>query len=118
MKRTRGFTLIEVLVALAIVAIALAAGTEATMALTRHAQRQSDVLLARLCAENVLVRARLARRLPGVGDSSEICEQAGHAFNVAIRVRPTPNPNFQRVDARVSDGGVPVLALSTIVGRF
>lgn len=116
--RARGFTLIEVLVALAIVAIALAAGTEATMALTRHAQRQSDVLLAQLCAENVLVRARLARRLPGVGDSSEICEQAGRQFGVTIRVRPTPNPNFQRVDARVSDGGVPVLALSTIVGRY
>ncbi|MBC7393639.1 MAG: prepilin-type N-terminal cleavage/methylation domain-containing protein, partial [Variovorax sp.] len=57
---SRGFTLIEVLVALAIVAIALAAGTQATMALTRNAQRQSDVLLAQLCVENELVKARLA----------------------------------------------------------
>ena len=44
----RGFTLIEVLVALAIVAIALMAGLQATTALARNAQRQSDILLAHL----------------------------------------------------------------------
>ena len=113
-----GFTLIEVLVALAIVAIALAAGTQATMALSTHAQRQSDILLAHLCAENELVKVRLLRQMPGVGDSSVPCEQAGHQFDVAISVRPTPNPSFQRVDAQVFDGTTPVLRLSTIVGRF
>ena len=35
-RSARGFTLIEVLVALGIVAIALMAGTQATMALTRN----------------------------------------------------------------------------------
>ncbi|QDL36347.1 type II secretion system minor pseudopilin GspI [Rhodoferax sediminis] len=120
MKRAAasGFTLIEVLVALTIVAIALAAGTQATMALTTHAQRQSDILLAHLCAENELVKVRLLRQMPGVGDSSVTCEQAGHPFDVAISVRPTPNPSFQRVDAQVFDGATPVLRLSTIVGRF
>ncbi|OZA53984.1 MAG: type II secretion system protein GspI, partial [Acidovorax sp. 17-64-282] len=48
----RGFTLVEVLVALGIVAIALMAGLQATTALTRNAQRQSDIVLAQLCAEN------------------------------------------------------------------
>jgi general secretion pathway protein I len=113
-----GFTLIEVLVALAIVAIALAAGTQATMALSTHARRQSDILLAHLCAENELVKVRLLRQMPGVGDSSVVCEQAGQRFDVAISVRPTPNPSFQRVDAQVFDGALPVLRLSTIVGRF
>ena len=47
----RGFTLVEVLVALAIVAIALMAGVQATASLTRYAQRQSDMVLAQLCAE-------------------------------------------------------------------
>ena len=58
----RGFTLIEVLVALGIVAIALMAGLQATAALTRNAQRQTDVLLAQTCAENELIKIRLASR--------------------------------------------------------
>ena len=73
--RQRGFTLIEVLVALGIVAIALVAGLQATTALTNNALRQSDVLLAHICAENVLVSVRLSRQMPGVGDSSVPCEQ-------------------------------------------
>lgn len=115
---SHGFTLIEVLVALAIVAIALMAGLQATSALTRNAQRQSDILLAQLCAENELVKARLSRQMPGVGDSSVPCEQAGRRFDVAVIVRPTPNPSFRRVDAQVFDEGSSVLRISTIVGRY
>lgn len=120
MKRLRaqGFTLIEVLVALGIVAIALAAGVQATGALTRNAQRQSDALLAQLCAENELVKVRLSRQMPGVGDTVLACRQAGRDFDVAVAVRPTPNPSFRRVDAQVLADGVPVLRLSTIVGRY
>ena len=114
----RGFTLIEVLVALAIVAIALAAGARATSALTSNASRQSSVLLAHICAENELVRVRLAKQMPGIGNTSVACEQAGHSFEVRMAVLPTPNPSFQRVDAQVFDADVPVLRLSTVVGRY
>ena len=117
-QRCQGFTLVEVLVALSIVAIALLAGSQASSALLRNATRQSDMLLAQLCAENELVKARLARQLPGVGDSSVRCEQAGLQFDVAVRVRPTPNPLFRRIDAQVLRAGSPVLSLTTIVGRY
>lgn len=114
----RGFTLVEVLVALGIVAIALMAGSQATAALTRNAQRQSDVLLAQICAENELIKARLSRQMPAVGDSSQPCEQAARGFAVNVIVRPTPNPSFRRVDAQVLDEAAsPVLRLSTIIGR-
>lgn len=117
-RAERGFTLIEVLVALGIVAIALMAGLQASAALTRHAQRQSDVLLAHICAENELVRVRLSRQMPSVGDSSVTCEQGHRVFSVTLAVRPTPNTNFRRVDAQVLDGEAPVLRLSTVVGRY
>ena len=110
-----GFTLIEVLVALSIVAVALAAGTQAMQALTSNAARQSDVLLAQLCAENELIKIRLSRQLPSVGDSTVACEQAGRNLQVGITVRPTPNPQFRRVDAKVSDASKPILQLSTVV---
>ncbi|MDR6885627.1 MULTISPECIES: type II secretion system minor pseudopilin GspI [Variovorax] len=114
-----GFTLIEVLIALGIVALALAAGSQATMSLTRNAQRQSDLLLADLCAENELAKARLARQMPAVGDSGSICVQAGVSFNVTTSTIATLNPNFRRVDVQVRDeANAPVLRISTVVGRF
>ena len=113
----RGFTLVEVLVALTIVGVALLAGLKATGALTLHAQRQSDVLLGQLCAENALHQIRLGRQMPGVGESSRECLQGGQTFTLLLNVQPTPNPNFVRVDAQVRNATEPVLRLSTIVGR-
>ena len=118
----RGFTLVEVLVALAVVAITLVAGLQATGALTRAAARQSDQWLAQLCAENELTRLRLTRQLPGVGDSTASCEQAGQTLQVRLAVSATPNPNFRRIDAVVSgpvDGQeTRLLTLSTVMGRY
>jgi general secretion pathway protein I len=116
-RRNSGFTLIEVLVALAIVAIALVAGLQATSALTRNALRQSNVLLGQMCAENELIRIRLSRQLPDVGENSLPCEQGGRVLQVTTSVRPTPNPQFRRVDAQVSDAGAPILQISTVVTR-
>ena len=113
----RGFTLVEVLTALAIVAIALLAGSQASSALVRNAQRQSDVLLAQICAENALIATRLSRQMPPIGDTTQPCDQAGRGLLVNLVVRPTPNPSFRRVDAQVFDDSQPVLRLSTIVGR-
>lgn len=122
MKLIRGFTLIEVLIALAIVAIALTAGVQASSALLYNAQRQSDTLLAQLCAENELVKMRLSRQMPGAGDTELSCEQAGRSFGVTLSVFTTPNPSFRRVEAKVRDGteqsAKPLLSVSTVVGRF
>ena len=113
-----GFTLIEVLVALSIVAIALVAGLQATAALTNNAQRQSDMLLAQLCADNELSKVRLSPQMPAVGDNTVSCVQAGQSFDVTLTVRPTPNPSFRRVDAQVTQSGYSLLRFSTVVGRY
>lgn len=114
----RGFTLVEVLVALAIVALALTAGMRAAGSLTRNAERQSDLLLAQLCAENALVATRLSHQMPAVGDTTTTCTQAERSLDVRLTARPTPNPNFLRVETQVSEGSNPLLTLSTIVGRY
>ena len=117
-NRPRGFTLVEVLVALGIVSIALLAGMRATDSLVNNAQRLSDVLLGQMCAENELIKVRLSKSMPDVGDSTFSCEQAGRNLTGTMTVQSTPNPSFRRVDAQVMDGESIVLKLSTIVGRF
>jgi general secretion pathway protein I len=117
--KARGFTLIEVLVALAIVAVTLGAGIKAAGALTGNAQRLAEVSAAQWCADNQLTGLRLARQFPGVGDSEFGCEQLGRSFSGRLVVRPTPNPNFRRVDAQIfNDLGEPLLTLSTVLGRY
>lgn len=112
-------TLIEVLVALAIVAITLAAGIKAAAALTANTQRLADTLAAQWCADNQLTELRLQRQFPPVGDLEFSCEQLGQRYRGTLVVRPTPNPNFRRVDARVADAqGQPLLQLSTILPRI
>jgi general secretion pathway protein I len=115
----RGFTLIEVLVALVIVAVTLGAGSKAAGTLLNNAQRLAEVTEAQWCADNALTGLRLARVFPDVGDSSFICDQLGRNYMGTFQVRPTPNPNFRRVDAVMSnEAGEPVITLSTILPRY
>ena len=119
MKVQRGFTLIEVLVALVIVAIALGAGIKAAGALANNADRFAQVSAAQWCAENALTELRLSHQFPDLGEAPFGCEQLGRAYAGRMRVSPTPNPLFRRIDADVSnDEGVPLLTLSTIVGNL
>jgi len=114
----RGFTLIEVLVALAIVAITLGAGIKAAGSLTSNTARFAEVTAAQWCADNRLTALKLAREFPPIGDGVFSCEQLGRTFAGKLIVRTTPNPNFRRVDAQILDeNGVPILLLSTILGR-
>ena len=120
--RSSGFTLIEVLVALSIVAIALMAGLRSTDALSRNASRQSTQWLAQICAENEFSRLRLSRQMPSVGVSTAPCPQANLDLRVTLNVQATPNPNFRRIDAKVdwisASETTPVLQLSTVLGRY
>ncbi len=114
----RGFTLLEVLVALAVVAIALGAGLRAAGVLTDNAARLADVVAAQWCADNQLTNLRLSRSFPGVGEADFSCEQLGRSYPGKLITRTTPNPSFRRVDAQLSDAeGHPLLTLSTVLGR-
>lgn len=122
-----GFTLIEVMVALSVIAIALMAGIQASSALIHNAERQRESLLAQLCAENALIDLRLKsmtnNERPPVGDIQYACEQAGQAWTVVVQVAGTPNPNIVRLEAQVQRGSAEeasadtqVLSISSVLG--
>ena len=118
-QNSPGFTLVEVLVALAIVAVALTAGMRAAGGVVEGARRLADVTAAQWCADNQLAALKLSRQFPGVGDADFSCEQLGRQYRGTLRTRPTPNPNFRRVDAVVRNAdGQPLLTVTTVTSRL
>ena len=114
----RGFTLIEVLVALTIVAITLGAGIKAAGALTDNTQRLADVSAAQWCADNQLTGLRLTGLTPPIGDSDFTCVELGQTYRGKLVVRPTPNPLFVNVDAQVGDeAGRPIINIITVLRK-
>jgi general secretion pathway protein I len=116
--RPRGFTLVEVLVAVAIVAVALAAGLRASGVLVDNAQRLGDVVAAQWCAENQLTGMRLAKVFPGVGDTEFACEQLGRRFVGRTTASLTQYTDLRMVDATVADeAGHMLVRLTTLLYR-
>jgi general secretion pathway protein I len=117
--RAAGFTLLEVLVALVIIGVALAAAMRGAMSLTNAADGTRLKLLAQLTAENRLLELRLARQRLDVKQTTEDCEQGGVMFACEQAVKSTPNPFFRRVELRVyidsSDGPRQLAEMMTVL---
>ena len=99
--RRRGFTLLEVLVALVIIGVALAAAMRGALSLTTAAEDTRYTMLATMVAENRLLELRLARQGLDVGQTSTPCGQAEVEFECLQTVKSTPNPFFRRVELQV-----------------
>ena len=96
-----GFTLIEVLVALAIVAIALMSALRAAGQGTNTVGELRSRLLAGWVAENLLAEHRARRDWLPLGIQRGSGREGGLDFIWREEVIATPNPSFRRVDVRV-----------------
>lgn len=114
--RRRGFTLVEMLVALAIVAVALTAGMRALAQAADGAGTLKARTLAMWVAQNRLASAAFATELPPTGRRHGEAAQAGVAFVWRENVAATPNPVFRRLDVEVAEAAAPDYVLARLTG--
>jgi general secretion pathway protein I len=114
--RARGFTLVEVLVALAILAVALAAGFRSVAQTADSATVLKARTLALWVAENRLAAAQLEVPAPAVGQREGRQDQAGATFTWHETVAGTPNPAFRRIEITVAESQRPDYVLVRLIG--
>jgi general secretion pathway protein I len=95
-----GFTLIEMLVALAVFSLAAMALLNLSGESTRSAQRVETRTLGGMVAENVAVDAAITPTL-GEGESSGASDLGGRRWVWTRAVTATADPDLLRIDVRV-----------------
>lgn len=102
-----GFTLIEILVALAIVAIALGAVVAEGSHYIASAARMQDRTFAHWIAMDRIAEQQLLGTWPGPRESNGTVRFAGRDWRWTMRITETPDDTIRRVDVEVGaeDGG-------------
>ena len=99
--RTRGFTLLEVLVAIAVVALALTALVRASGQQAEALSRQRELTLATWVAEDVLAELRVREPFPATGRRDGRAEQGGVAWRWQVAISTTDQPAVRRLEVGV-----------------
>ncbi len=112
-----GFSLIEVLVAVAILATGLIAASRAALVATNDQGVLRDRTLARWVAHNMLAEVRLQPQQAVAGtQTTRQAQQAGVEFTAVTKVTSTPSPLFSRVEVTVARTGGDGHVLAQAVG--
>jgi general secretion pathway protein I len=106
-RRACGFTLIEVVVALAIVAIGMSAAILAVGQTASDSTYLRDKTLAHWVAMNRLTEVRLQPRAPAIDETSDEVEMAGRKWHWTMTVTQTPVQTMQRIDISVRPEDAP-----------
>lgn len=118
-RRSRGFTLIEVLAALVIVALGMLGVIQAVTQTARNGTYLREKTLAHWIAMNVITERRLLAAPPDVAESSDEVEFAGQRWRWTMQVTQTEVESLRRMDVSVRPADRPDgEALVTVTGFY
>jgi general secretion pathway protein I len=114
-----GFTLIEVLAALVIVALGMLGVIEAVTQNAKNGSYLREKTLAHWIAMNVITERRLQPSPPDIAETSDEIEYAGERWRWTLRVSETPVESLRRMDVFVRPADAPEdEALATLTGFY
>ncbi len=119
-SKQRGFTLIEVLVALAVLAIALAAVIKAIGSHVSNTAYLKERSLAHWVGMNALTELRVSGEWPRSGEIKGDESMAGREFRWVINVTEVEGGDVRRLDVRVTpeeDEDRPLTTLVAYIGK-
>lgn len=111
----RGFTLVEVMVALAVFSLAALALIRLEGATIRSTALLGDTILAQMVARNVAVDAITAPAPPALGRTGGVEQNGGRAWRWVRDVRRAGNSDVLRIDVAVLDRGGRTLGRLTMI---
>jgi general secretion pathway protein I len=114
----QGFTLLEVLVALAILAVALAAAIKVSAENAENARYLRDKTLAHWVAMNVLTEIQVRGEWPDLGKKEGSAMMAAREWYWFVTVSETVDDELRRLDVQVQSrqDGAPVAVLVGFIG--
>ena len=101
---SEGFTLLEMLVALAVFSLAALALVRLQAVTVRTTADLDDRQLARIVAHNLMVDLQTSPDMPATGDKDGTVENAGLTWRWDRKVSKTDEDDVIRVDIRVESG--------------
>ena len=110
-----GFTLIEIMVALAVFSLAAMALIRLESATIRGAAIVDDTQLGTLVARNIAIEAVSDADTPMPGQSSGVETNGGRAWRWTRSVTPTGGAGIVRIDVAVRNGGGSIVGRQTMV---
>lgn len=112
----RGFTLIEVMIALLIASLALAGIGTRLAKQADYARMMRDRTLAMYVASNAITELRLNAEFPDVGRSTDETAFAGRRWQIVTVVAESGIEGLRRLDVTVSEAEAPDIAVRTVAG--
>ncbi|MEQ9547570.1 MAG: type II secretion system minor pseudopilin GspI [Marinobacter sp.] len=123
MSNQRGFTLIEVLVALLVFGLIATTAAEVGSQYIASYERIRDKTMAGWIADNRISELRLQEELPGISENSDELDYGSYRWQVTTAVLGTEEPTMRRIEVTVArfrgddSDPVPVHTLSAFIGE-